>query len=79
MTTEEQIHELIFTAIGEASMCWENRYLGDMSQTEVLNKIGNDLIEALKQVKVPLPCAYCSKPEFKGWSDGKCPYCGVMR
>jgi len=27
--------------------------------------------------KVSLPCAYCSKPEFKGWCDGKCPYCGV--
>ena len=60
-------------------MCWENPYSGGVFQTERANKIGNDLIEALKQVKVPLPCAYCSKPEFKGWSDGKCPYCGVMR
>lgn len=26
-----------------------------------------------------LPCAYCKPPMFKGWSDGKCPYCGKPR
>jgi hypothetical protein len=26
--------------------------------------------------KIPLPCAYCTPPTFKGWHNGKCPYCG---
>lgn len=29
--------------------------------------------------KTPLPCSYCSKPEFKGWVLGKCPYCGKVK
>ena len=27
----------------------------------------------------PLPCSYCNSPEFKGWSNGKCPYCGALQ
>lgn len=28
--------------------------------------------------KNPRPCGYCSKPDFKGWHQGKCPYCGKL-
>jgi hypothetical protein len=27
----------------------------------------------------PLPCPYCTLTTFKGWQDGKCPYCGRVR
>jgi len=29
--------------------------------------------------KKPLPCGYCTAFTFKGWQDGKCPYCGRVR
>jgi hypothetical protein len=29
--------------------------------------------------KKPLPCGYCSDYTFKGWHNGKCPYCGRVR
>lgn len=29
--------------------------------------------------KIPLRCAYCAPPSFKGWINSKCPYCGRMR
>lgn len=29
--------------------------------------------------KKPLPCSYCTLTTFKGWQDGKCPYCGSVR
>lgn len=29
--------------------------------------------------KNPLPCSYCTATAFKGWFEGKCPYCGRVR
>jgi hypothetical protein len=29
--------------------------------------------------KKPLPCGYCTVMTFKGWHNGKCPYCGRVR
>ena len=29
--------------------------------------------------KKPLPCSYCTLMTFKGWHEGKCPYCGRVR
>jgi hypothetical protein len=29
--------------------------------------------------KKELPCGYCTVMAFKGWHDGKCPYCGRVR
>jgi len=29
--------------------------------------------------KKPLPCSYCTIMTFKGWHNGKCPYCGRVR
>lgn len=29
--------------------------------------------------KKPLPCSYCTRTTFKGWHEGKCPYCGRVR
>lgn len=28
--------------------------------------------------KTPCKCAWCSRPAFKGWDSGKCPYCGCQ-
>lgn len=27
----------------------------------------------------PLPCPYCTLKTFKGWQNGKCPYCGLRQ
>jgi len=46
--SETKIAELIFTAIGQASMCWEFNDRGGVFGTEQAIKVGEDLIAALK-------------------------------
>ena len=29
--------------------------------------------------KTERPCGYCTPPTFKGWQNGKCPYCGKTK
>ena len=48
-----------------------------ITRVQLAWSVWQEVIEHTK--KVPLPCAYCSKQEFKGWSNGKCPYCGVAK
>lgn len=36
----------------------------------------NDRRDPIGTPRKELPCYYCTSPTFKGWSEGKCPYCG---
>jgi len=44
----KSIHELVFIAIGRASVCWENPAGGGVFDSTQATEVGNDLIEALK-------------------------------
>lgn len=42
-------------------------------------EVAHDPDNAEIEKKRALPCAYCKPPSFKGWQNGKCPYCGKTK
>ncbi|MCK9598164.1 MAG: hypothetical protein M0R06_03925 [Sphaerochaeta sp.] len=67
---KDEIREKIFTAIGEASMCWEPRPTGVFDSTAA-QKIGERLVAALASaVEVePLACLADRKGQHIGWTN----------
>lgn len=50
-TKEEKLSELVFQALGQASMCWEIRPKGVFDSDQV-KEIGDQLIKDLKELFV---------------------------
>lgn len=48
MSDQDAIKEIIFTLIGEASMCWETPFNGGVFETERANKIGHEAVVRLQ-------------------------------
>jgi hypothetical protein len=50
---KEKLDELIFTAIGEASMCWANPSGAGVYQDQRATEIGNKLIQGIGELFWP--------------------------
>lgn len=55
--TDDELGEAVFTALGEASMCWEHPDRGGVFQTERIRRVGDELIAKItgKAVIIPDP------------------------
>ena len=68
---EKELREKIFTALGEASMCWEPIPVGVFDSTKA-QRIGDELVSALKSKEEPL-----STPDLIAELERRRPKCSV--